>query len=87
MDQPDHVANPDRGQLDRENKNLSLSPFAPKNLVSRDSSAVPSRVSPLILLIYAESSIINHQSGAYSRDSSDFRGDIHFFYTAIPAIG
>ena len=28
------------------------SPFAPKNLVSRDGSAVPSRVSPLILQTY-----------------------------------
>ena len=32
-DQPGKVANPARGQLNRE-MNISLSPFAPKNLVS-----------------------------------------------------
>ena len=35
MDQPGKVANPARGQLNRENE-YSLSAFAPKNLVSRD---------------------------------------------------
>ena len=33
--QPGKVANPARGQLNKENY-FSLSPFAPENLVSRD---------------------------------------------------
>ena len=42
MDQPGKVANPARGQLNRE-MNISLSAFAPENLVSRDEfrSSVP----------------------------------------------
>ena len=36
MDQPSKVANPDRGQLNRENYFPFLSPFAPDNLVPRD---------------------------------------------------
>ena len=38
MDQPGKVANPARGQLNRENmfSLFSLSPFAHENLVSRD---------------------------------------------------
>ena len=35
MDQPSKVANPARGQLNRDT-NIFLSPFAPENLVSRD---------------------------------------------------
>ena len=35
MDQPGKVANPARGQLNREN-NIPLSPCVPDNLVSRD---------------------------------------------------
>ena len=34
MDQPGKVANPARGQLNREN-NIILSPYVPENLVSR----------------------------------------------------
>ena len=45
--------------------NISLSPYVPENLVSRDGLAVPSRVSLLILHTQAE-------SGVYSRDSSRF---------------
>ena len=40
MDQPDKVANPARGQLNRENK-YPLSPFAPENLVSRNGFGRP----------------------------------------------
>ena len=42
MDQPGKVANPARGQLNREN-NIPLSPCVPENLVSRDgfSRSVP----------------------------------------------
>ena len=40
MDQPGKVANPARGQLNREN-DTSLSAFAPENLVSRDEFGSP----------------------------------------------
>ena len=41
MDQPGKVANPARGQLNRENESFSLFPFAPENLVSRDGFGSP----------------------------------------------
>ena len=43
MDQPSKVANPARGQLNRENEKItiSLSAFAPENLVSRDRFGIP----------------------------------------------
>ena len=52
MDQPGKVANPARGQLNREN-NIPLSPCVPDNLVSRDGFGrpVPSRVSLLISIL------------------------------------
>ena len=40
MDQPGKVANPARGQLNRENE-YSLSPFASENLASRDEFSLP----------------------------------------------
>ena len=40
MDQPGKVANPARGQLNREN-NIPLSPCVPENLVSRDGFSRP----------------------------------------------
>ena len=40
MDQPGTVANPARGQLNREN-NISLSTCVPENLVSRDGFSRP----------------------------------------------
>ena len=40
MDQPGKVANHARGQLNRE-MNISLSPFALENLVSRDGFGSP----------------------------------------------
>ena len=39
-DQPGKVANPARGQLNRENE-FSMSPFAPENLVTRDGFGSP----------------------------------------------
>ena len=63
MDQPGKVANPARGQLNREN-NIPLSPCVPENLVSRDgfiSRPVPRQ--PAHLYTQAE-------PGAYLRDSS-----------------
>ena len=64
MDQPGKVANPARGQLNRENE--FPCPRTCLRIWCRDTgSAVPSRVSLLIFDTQAE-------SGAYSRDSSRF---------------
>ena len=49
------VANPARGQLNRENAKKNLSPFVPENLVSRDGFGRLVRVSLLILHTQAES--------------------------------
>ena len=62
MDQPGKVANPARGQLNREN-NIPLSPCVPENLVSRDGFSRPVPRQPAHLQTQAE-------SGAYLRDSS-----------------
>ena len=61
-DQPVKVANPARGQLNRE-KNFSLSPFAPENYISRNGFGSPVPRQPARLQTLAE-------SGAYLRDSS-----------------
>ena len=62
MDQPSKVANPARGQLNREN-NIPLSPCVPENLVSRDGFSRPVPRQPAHLHTEAE-------SDAYLRDSS-----------------
>ena len=62
MDQPGKVANPARGQLNREN-NIPLCPCVPENLVSRDGFSHPVPRQPAHLHTHAE-------SGAYLRDSS-----------------
>ena len=62
MDQPGKVANPARGQLNREH-NIPLSPCVPENLVSRDGFSRPVPRQPAHLHTQAE-------SGAYLRDSS-----------------
>ena len=62
MDQPGKVANPARGQLNREN-NIPLSPCVPENLVSRDGFSRPVPRQPAHLHAQAE-------SGACLRDSS-----------------
>ena len=62
MDQPGKVANPPRGQLNREN-NIALSPCAPENLISRGGFSRPVPRQPAHLHTQAE-------SGAYLRDSS-----------------
>ena len=61
-EQPGKVANPARGQLNRD-MNSSLSPFAPENLVSRDGfrSPVPRQLPHLHT---------QAESGAYLRHSS-----------------
>ena len=53
MDQPGKVANPARGQLNREN-NIPLSPCVPENLVSRDGFSRPVRRQPAHLHTQAE---------------------------------
>ena len=56
MDQPGKVANPARGQLAKENENIiSLSPFTPDNLVSRDGFGSPVSRKPAHLHTQAES--------------------------------
>ena len=62
MDQPGKVANPARGQMNREN-NIPLSPCVPENLVSRDRFSRPVPRQPAHLHTQAK-------SGAYLRDSS-----------------
>ena len=62
MDQPGKVANPARGQLNREN-DIPLSPCVPENLVSRDGFSRPVPRQPAHLHTQAE-------SGAYLRDFS-----------------
>ena len=62
MHQSGKVANPARGQPNRE-INISLSAFAPENLVSRDGFSSPLPFQPAYLHTQAE-------SGAYLRDSS-----------------
>ena len=76
MDQPGKVANPARGQLNREN-DTPLSPCVPENLVSRDGFIRPVPRQPAHLYTQAE-------SGAYLRDSSRVPRRRPFIYeTAI----
>ena len=62
MNQPGKVANPARGQLNRENA-IPLSPCVPENLVSRDGFSRPVPRQPAHLHTQAG-------SGAYLRNSS-----------------
>ena len=62
MDQPGKIANPARGQQNRENY-FSLFAFAPEDLVSRDGFGSPTPRQPAHLHTQAE-------SRAYLRDSS-----------------
>ena len=74
MDQPDKVANPARGQLNRENEYSRVPVRTYLRIWPRETgSVVPSRVSLLILHIQAE-------SGAYLRDSSRFPRRRPFIY-------
>ena len=75
MDQPGKVANPARGQLNRE-KNIPLSPCVPENLVSRDGFSRPIPRQPAHRHTQAE-------SGAYLRDSSRVPRRRPFYETAI----
>ena len=75
MDQPGKVANPARGQLNREN-NIPLSPCVPENLVSRDGFSRPVPREPAHLHTQAE-------SGAYLRDFSRVPWRASIYETAI----
>ena len=72
MDQPGKVANPARGT---GKMNISLSAFAPENLVSRDGFGSPVPRQPAHLHTQAE-------SGAYFRDSSRLPRRRPFIYLA-----
>ena len=72
MDQPGKVTNPARGQLNRK-MNISRSPFAPENLVSRDGSSSPVPRQPVHLHTQAE-------SGSNLRDSSQVPRRHSFIY-------
>ena len=79
MDQPGKVANPARGQLNREN-DVPLSPCVPENLVSRDGFSRPVPRQPAHLHTQAE-------SGAYRRIFTGQRGSLyieqdHIFYAS-----
>ena len=69
MDQPGKVANPARGQLNREN-NIPLSPCVPENLVSRDGFSRPVPRQPAHLHTQAE-------SGLTYGIPPEFRGGVH----------
>ena len=71
-DQPGKVANPVRGQLTGK-MNISLSPFAPENLISRNGFGIPVPRQPSHLHTQAG-------SGAYLRDSSRFPRRRLFIY-------
>ena len=57
MDQPGKVANPARGQLNREN-NIPLSSCVPENLVSRDGFSRPVTRQPAHLHTQTESGLL-----------------------------
>ena len=69
---PGEVDNPARGQLNRENEYFP-SPFAPKNLVSRNGfgSAVPRQ--PAHLSILTLNLVLTHGI------PPDFRGGVHLY--------
>ena len=77
-DQPGKVANPARGQPNRE-MNISLSAFAPGNLVSRDGFGSPVPRQPAHLHTQAE-------FGAYLRDSSRVPRRRPFIYLNPPYV-
>ena len=54
------------------NMNISLSAFAPENLVSRDGFGSPVSRQPAHINTQAE-------SGGYLRDSPEFRGGVHLY--------
>ena len=80
MLQPGKVANPVRGQLNKENY-ISLSPYATENLVSRDGFGLPVPRQPTHSPCCTQA-----ESDAYSRDSSRFPRRRPFNYTTMYAM-
>ena len=76
MDQPGKVTNPARGQLTGK-INISLSAFAPENLVSRDKFGIP--VPPQSAHLRTQA-----KSGAYIQDSSRVPLGRPFIYSKPP---
>ena len=72
------VTNPARGQLKRKKTNISLSPFAPENLVPRDGFDSPVPRQP------AHLHTTQAESGAYLRDSSRVPRRRPFIYFKPP---
>ena len=70
MDQPGKVANPARGQLNRENS-IPLSPCVPENLVSVDGFSRPVPRQPAHLHTQAESGVLTYGI------PPEFRGGVH----------
>ena len=76
MDQPGKVANPARGQLNREN-NIPLSPCVPENLVSRDgfSRTVPRQPAHLLTGLLPSSAAASiYETAIRYRVSPEFIG-------------
>ena len=72
MDQPSKVANPARGQLNRENY-YSPSPYVPENLVSQDGFSRPASRQPAHLHILRLNLVLTHGI------PPDFRGGVYLF--------
>ena len=70
VDQPEKVANPARGQLNRK-IDIFLSPFAPENLVSRDGFGSP--VNSLLISIPRLNLVFTRGI------PPEFRGGVHIF--------
>ena len=92
MDQTGKVANPARGQLNRENVHygISLSRFAPMNLVSRDGFGRPVPRQHAHLDTQAKFGILtNHQKKievGYSVFSAVLRIERLYFFCSNPAV-
>ena len=70
MDQPGKVANPARGQLNKEN-NIPLSPLVPENSVSRDGFSRSAPRQPYSFFILRLNLVPTHGT------PPDFRGGVH----------
>ena len=74
MAQPGKVANPARGQLNRENEYSPVCPRSCLTIWSRETvSAIPSRVS-LLISILRLNMVLTHGI------PSEFRGGVHIIY-------
>ena len=81
MDQQGKVADPVRGQLNNSEKNVSLSPFAPENLVLRDGFGSPVPRQPAQFHTQVEYVVLTYGI------PPDFRGSVHFCFKLSYVIG